>query len=185
MDKADIETDLVALKLLQGVCKLGYSPPEVLKLLQGICKLGYSLSEVLNKLRRKEAPKHFNSSYKIYIFKKIVTTLAAQKRKKGRGPSAIFSLNRAYKDLSYNKKFKNLVEKKEKKKFTSEKFIRHLEYIWKVIPVADKVINILKKIPVEGLPTLLPQYNQIRMAEKIRFELEDKQENRRKTHSHY
>jgi hypothetical protein len=167
MGKGDIEIDLAALKLLQGVLKQGYLP-----------------AHALNILRRKKAPKHFDSRNKIYIFKKIAATLAAQKRKKVRGPKVMFSLSQAYKDLSHNKKFKNLIEKRELKKYTTDGFIRFLEYIWKNIPIADKVINILKKKPPTGILKSISQY-QIIMAEKIRFELEDKQKNRRKTHSHY
>jgi hypothetical protein len=63
----------------------------------------------------------------------------------------MFSLSQAYKDLSHNKKFKNLIEKRELKKYTTDGFIRFLEYIWKNIPIADKVINILKKKPPTGI----------------------------------
>lgn len=165
MSQGDIEIDLVALKFLQGALKLGYLP-----------------GHALNILRRKKAPKHFDTRNKIYIFKKIATAVARQTRKNTRGPKLMFSLSKAYRDLAHNKKFKNLIEKRESKKYTKDSFIRFLEYVWKNIPIAEKVINILKKKPLSGILTLTTREYQIQLAEKIRIELEDKQKNRRKSH---
>ncbi len=163
MNQGDIEIDLVALKFLQGALKLGYLP-----------------GRALNILRRKKAPKHFDTRNKIYIFKKIAAAVARQTRKNTRGPKLMFSLSQAYRDLAHNKKFKNLIEKRESKKYTKDSFVRFLEYVWKNIPIAEKVINILKKKPLSGI--LTTREYQIQLAEKIRIELEDKQKNRRKSH---
>jgi hypothetical protein len=166
MGRGDYEIDLAALKLMQGVLRQGYLP-----------------QEALSALRRNKAPKHFDTRNKIYIFKKICAALARQTRKNIRGPRLMFSLSEAYKDLAFNKKFKKLIEKRESKKYNTDSFKRFLEYVWKNIPIDEKVINILKKKPPKGILAALPrnQYR-IQLAEKIRIQLEDKQKNRRKSH---
>lgn len=169
MGRSDLEIDLIALKLLQTALKAGLTPGQATKI-----------------LRRKPAPKYFDERYKIYIFKKVAATLAAQKKTKVRGPRSMFSLSQAFRDLAHNKKFKSLIEKRGAGKMNKDKFIRHLEYVWREIPVADKVINILKKKPPQGIFAALPK-NQylIMLAEKIRIEFEDKQKNRRKKKDNY
>jgi|TARA_E500000318_G_scaffold83031_1_gene78574 hypothetical protein len=164
MGKTDLEIDIDACRLLQAALKLGYTPGQAIKV-----------------LKRSKTPKHFDTREKIFIFKKICRTVAAQIRKKKRGPKVSISMNQAYKDLCQDKKFKNIIERKEGKKFNADKFIKFLSNVWQQFPIDEKVVGIVKKKKPKGIIGALP-YREFLIieSERIRKDLEDKNKNRKK-----
>lgn len=154
---------------------------EALSLLLTAKELGYTLEEAKEVLIKSKTLRFNKADFKIDIFNKLCTTLANQVREKKRGPKTLISLNQAYKTLCFDKKFKKLIEKAKNKKFDNDQFIKFLENIWARFSITEKVLGIIKRKKPAGIMSIIP-YKEFLIieAERIRFQLEDKNSKRRK-----